>query len=349
MCCLNENRNTVTYETVYKYLGFSLNEHLNYESSVEILAASAGRALGAIVTKMIKNGGFPINVYKKLFESCACSVSDYAGEVWGYKQYECTRKILLRAARAYLGASKISPNVGVLSEINWLEPRSRTQVQMIRQYHRILKMDADRLTKKVYFWDRSLNSNHNVQTWNSEVRDILERSNLEFLYNSDSFCLKSVVGNLKNSLLKKDQVKWRNTAADLPKLRTFVKFKNFHTDSPHIYKALSFIQRKFTSKLRLGTLPLRVETGRYTGLAPHERFCLMCDNAQTETEDEIHFLLYCQAYRQRRLDFFNTLPDHFHQLDETGKLSFLLNDSDTIKMTSRFIVDCFDYRSTLIN
>ena len=54
----------------YKYLGITINEFLNFEKTTDELSDSAGRALGAIITKMIKNGGFPENVYKTVVEAC---------------------------------------------------------------------------------------------------------------------------------------------------------------------------------------------------------------------------------------------------------------------------------------
>ena len=87
---------------------------------------------------MIKNGGFPLNVYKILFDSSVCSITDYGSEVWGFKDYEPTKKVQLKACRAYLGVPKNTPIPGLLSEINWNKPRLRTQIQMIRYFHRLL-------------------------------------------------------------------------------------------------------------------------------------------------------------------------------------------------------------------
>ena len=103
------------------------------------------------LSQMIKNGGFPINVYRKLFDSCVCSVSDYGGEIWGFKAYESNRQLQLKACRAYLGAPKQTAIPGLLSEMNWCEPRSRTQVQMVRYFHRLLKIEDQRLLKKIIF------------------------------------------------------------------------------------------------------------------------------------------------------------------------------------------------------
>ena len=57
------NRNTVSYCKYYKYLGCTINEFLDFTFTTEVQADSAGRALSSIITKIIKNEGFPYNVY----------------------------------------------------------------------------------------------------------------------------------------------------------------------------------------------------------------------------------------------------------------------------------------------
>ena len=46
----------VEYCSDYKYLGTTMNEFLGFDFSASVMADSAGRALGAIITKMIKKG-----------------------------------------------------------------------------------------------------------------------------------------------------------------------------------------------------------------------------------------------------------------------------------------------------
>ena len=113
-------RETVKYCESYKYLGLTLNEHLDFKPTTDILAESGGRSLSSIIIKMIKNGGFPLSVFKVLFESCVCSVTDYGREVWGYKEFESITKIQLKASRAYLGLPKQASLPGLLSELNWI-------------------------------------------------------------------------------------------------------------------------------------------------------------------------------------------------------------------------------------
>ena len=67
------------------------------------------------------------------------------------KLFESNRQLQLRASRAYLGVPKQTPIPGIFSEMNWPEPRSRTQLQMVRHYHRMLKIYDNRLIKKIFY------------------------------------------------------------------------------------------------------------------------------------------------------------------------------------------------------
>ena len=64
----------------YKYLGLTINEHLDFQKNLSILGDSANRALSSIISKMIKNGGFPFKVYTMLYISFVTSI---LGLCWG--------------------------------------------------------------------------------------------------------------------------------------------------------------------------------------------------------------------------------------------------------------------------
>ena len=119
---------------------------------------------------MIKQGGFPFSVYSLLYETCVTSVSDYSAAIFGFDEYVSSLKTQSRAIRAFLGVPKNAPNAGVLSEVEWLLPKYRMRIAMVRFYHRLIRMEHNRLTKKVYKWDRSLNEQGRVNTWQNEIR-----------------------------------------------------------------------------------------------------------------------------------------------------------------------------------
>ena len=330
-------------------------------------ADSAGRALGSIVTKMIKNGGFPYNVYSLLYNACVTSVSDYSGPVTGFLQYDSTLKIHLRAIRAFLGVPKNTCNVGVLSEVDLLLPRYRTNIQMVRQYHRMTRMDDERLTKQIFLWDKALNDRNIVTTWSSETKSIFNDCNYSELFESNcSFNLKEVVSKMTEIFKTKQSEFLSAECAEKPKLRTFNVFKDFHVKPAYISKPLTFHQRRMMAKTRLGCLPIRIETGRYSipKLPEIERKCLVCKNVRQSidhdpldgpnfdpVESEVHYLFTCGAYKAERDIWYDTmtLPPDFHLLTVESKLKIVLNDPCNVKATSIFITNAFNTRSKILN
>ena len=195
-----------------------------------------------------------------------------------------------------------------------------------------------------------MNDSGKLKTWPSEVRDIFDRNGMIHIYTQGVFSLDLVSKALKVSLVQKDQSNWRSKCLTLPKLRTFNKFKDFALDSPHIFKPLSFMQRKMLSKFRLGLLQLRIETARFVRpkIPPTERVCLICKSGDIEVEP--HFLLVCNKYEQLRQILYSKIPDlnNFLALEMTEKLKFLVNEPNIVKQTAKFIVEAHDYRSTLL-
>ena len=53
----------------YAYLGFILNEFLDFNLTAKIVAKSANMALGLVMSTCKKNGGVSYDVLKKVFDS----------------------------------------------------------------------------------------------------------------------------------------------------------------------------------------------------------------------------------------------------------------------------------------
>ena len=354
------NNHPVDYCHSYKYLGANINEHLDYEQTAEAQAEAAGRALGSVITKMIKNGGFPYSVYSMLYDVCVTSIADYGGEVIGYNQYRAAEQLHLRAIRAFLGLPKNTTSCAVLSEFDWLLPKYRGQVRMIRQYHRMLKMENNRLTKQVFQWDKTLNDSNLVNSWGSELKSICYENDFNHIYDQAAlFPLKLTIISLKEKFKNCQRSYLRAECESKPKLRTFNLFKSFDCVPAYISKPLSFLQRKFIGKLRTGSLALRIELGRFSRprLPEHERVCLVCtsnDNSENlvnhEVEDEFHFIFSCNRYDAIRTQWISklTLPENFYNFEKSEKFKFVLNEPDNVKLTAQFIIDAYQIRSKAI-
>ena len=123
-------------------------------------------------------------------------------------------------------------------------------------------------------------------------------------------------------------------------------------------KPLTFFQRKHIAKIRLGSIALRIESGRYSRprLEIHERLCPVCTESRIqqglapEIENESHFLLFCVKYDILRAKWFSTInkPENFYTLDEASKLNIVLNQQENCKPSAHFIVDAYGLRSKLL-
>ena len=218
---------------------------------------------------------------------------------------------------------------------------------MIRMYHRLVSMPDNLLTKKIFLWDLRLTENHNFGTWTKEVKEVLNRNDSMALFTTNIFDVKTAISEIRNSLLLKDQNLLKNKCKNSPKLRTYNTITEFSSDKSYLSKPLSFVQRKFMAKLRLGVLPIRIETGRYERPRKEafERVCKQCNTS--EVENEIHFLLKCPRHAQLRTSFLTKIADdQFTSLNVDAKFKFLLNSPALAKVTAQFIIDAFDNRLT---
>ena len=67
---------------------------------------------------------------------------------------------------------------------------------------------------------------------------------------------------------------------------------------------MSKYQRSLTAGLRLGILPIAIETGRFNNTPLNERNCFYCVN---EIEDDLHFICQCKLYSHYRKKLFESM------------------------------------------
>ena len=116
-----------------------------------------------------------------------------------------------------------------------------------------------------------MNESGAVNTWSSEIKSILADDYLGHVYDSNKiFPIKPIISELTKAMQTKQNLYLESECLLKPKLRTFNTFKNFSSLAPHIGKPLSFVERRMVSKLRLGILPIRLETARYERPVPLE-------------------------------------------------------------------------------
>ena len=100
--------------------------------SDKILAESASRALGGIISKfkMLKDCGY--KTYTKLFDSGVLPILNYGAEIWGYGKHPKCDNILNRAMRYFLGVHKYAPTAAVQGDMGWISLKYRRYQAMLR-------------------------------------------------------------------------------------------------------------------------------------------------------------------------------------------------------------------------
>ena len=213
---------------------------------------------------------------------------------------------------------------------------------MIRYWNRLLNMDVNRLTHKIFLWDWNLSINNN--NWCSDIRGIFNKANmLSYFENNQNCDLEQMASTLKEL----DFNIWQDEITNKPKLRTYIGFKDIIETEHYVRSFMPKHQRSVFSKFRCGILPLHIETGRYSGLAVEDRICEFCTS--NEVEDELHFLCSCSLYDDLRSSMYNTIqaksPD-FIGLDDKHKFHFLIQKEQ--QSTSKFIWKAFCRRRSIM-
>ena len=91
---------------------------------------------------------------------------------------------------------------------------------------------------------------------------------------------------------------------------------------PHITANLNKFKRSLISQIRIGSLSLQVELGRYHNLPRNERICTLCNEG---IEDEIHFLFMCDKLSQYRIELYYKLPELLIYPKNNEQLELLSN------------------------
>ncbi len=155
-------------------------------------------------------------------------------------------------------------------------------VRPLRLYNRFTTMDADRLNRAIFMYDKEKCS----VNWNQKFKHILDDL-MERWSRSQVIPLEVAKEKIAQKLL----ADWTHQCSTKPKMRTYVTFKDDINVSAHIRCNLPKYERSI-SQLRLGILPSTIETGRYANLKEDERICLLCQ--QNCVENEAHFLFECE-------------------------------------------------------
>ncbi|XP_050403757.1 uncharacterized protein LOC126819646 [Patella vulgata] len=323
----------------YRYFGLWFNERLDMNKTVKELSKSASRALGVLCIKFKILGGMTFKVFSKLYASLVEPILFYCAGIWGTKSYSCVNNIQNKAIKFFLGVGKTTSNLATRGDVGWTSCETKQKVECIRQLCKLHRLDSNRYLSS-YFNYLMIHKTRN--SWYTKVTKFVESINLGELIKFNINSVKYAVNEAKLRFDELDSLNWSNDMyndknnVNGNKLRTYRQFKHIRiTESYVTNPKITRHQRRLISQTRSGSLPIAIETGRYSKppILLENRLCNYCD--QKEIENEFHVIMKCKAYNDIRreilADFVNNTSPNY---DEYSYELFLMIMSDDYAQTS---------------
>lgn len=177
---------------------------------------------------------------------------------------------------------------------------------MVKSWHRIATLSDNSLVHLAYNEVRILPEDKN--DWLNSVKFILKLIDMEHIYINANQISSNVL--YKKTLKKLNEIfnsQWckkvnqsSTNSKSNSKLRTYKLFKKELRAETYL-NLPQFKFRKLIAKFRCSDHQLRIETGRHQKLEILQRTCGMCKSGKVE--NEIHFLIECEAYCDLRQTF----------------------------------------------
>ena len=168
------------------------------------------------------------------------------------------------------------------------------------------------------------------------------------LADNNTFASKSLIDipTVDHLLKQKSCNDWYQTVNNKPKLRTYRTFKYVYNAEEYVRHCYNRKDRSLLAQIRLGILPLNIETGRYINKPVELRTCDTCQNC---VEDEKHFILFCPRYTDLRAILFDNARLKcvtFDDYDADEKSFFLFNS--LWKALSVYVGEAFSHRQNML-
>ena len=336
----------------YKYLGLWFHENLDMKFAMNELAKSASRALSALYTKFLHAGGMSYDVFCKLYQSLVEPVLFYGAGIWGLGEHKKINTVQNKACRYFLGLGKNSANVASQGDMGWTSCVTKQRIEACRLFFKVKASSENRTVNRVFNW-----SIEHGKSWDSRCRKLLLDIGLGELIDQEGRSIKSKVNCIKHKLEQIDKDSWKTKLFNDSgnengnKLRTYRLYKTQLIPESYVKLNLDRSHRRVLAKFRSGSLPLHIETGRYSKpkVPLNERICKFC--SQNAIEDEIHFLMDCDFYSDIRRSLFlkaQTCNTDFNNLSTENKFIFVMNFINLQHSLSNTLAQMFNRRKRLL-
>ena len=310
---------------MYKYLGVDLDYKLSFQSFKSRILSRARSNMGRIWAMGIRSGFLSVEASINLWEALVRSGLEYASEVWGFEIWPEGQKVQLEMGRRILRCQSKTSNEAVLGDLGWISLQARRNLKKLIYWRKIISLPETSLVKKTYLYSKE---SKKQRSWANGVKKLLSQYNVDTLWNNTENLdgrgngeSKSTGDHLRfwkifitRKVVAVEESQWRLNMEKKSKLRTYRLFKSKLCFEKYLLSD-NYIGRMIQCSLRNGSNRLEVEKGRWSKLEVEMRICKRCE--MKKVEDESHFILECNKYKDLRSKLLNgTLDQHQEKVFE---------------------------------
>jgi hypothetical protein len=318
----------------FKYLGATFHCTKGLVTAADSLAIAGRRAMHALLTRLkvahISQSAFQVRLFNVLVEP----VLSYGCQVWGPDMLKGSlnldaillnqqESVLTDFLRIISGLPKAVKRWVLLREFGARPLHLHWLTLCARFWQRTLALPPSRLLRMALIDDIALFVSGCHNCWAAKFLSAMQRlcvlDSATALTSVDAILrlpIEEGIVAAKAAILFNSM--WTGLAADpssapsdqvvLATYQHWVCGDSDEAGAPHLHSFLKRKHKTCLARLRVGSLDLRVHTGRFMGMPRQERVCRACDTGQVE--DLPHFLIHCPAHAAVRLKFASIFGNH---------------------------------------
>ena len=313
---------------------------------VNELCIKGKRILISILSSLYNSGQMPKTVFFKIFDTKICPQLLYGAEVWGLETFIDLERVQYYACKRFMCVKQKSCNMVALGDCYRFPVFIKTSKRSIKYWFKILKMPNERYVKKCYLM--MLNDDiHGHKNWVSMLRHVLQSNGFGNVWESqcvgnETYFINTFINRLKDQYLQD----WTGAINSNSKLSTYYnKFKQFFLYEKYLDVLNIRKFRYIYAIFRCSSHDLAIERGRYMNIERCQRLCTLCN--LNVVEDEYHFLLCCETYKDLRKLY---LPSKYLNFPSKHKFTILMATQNDIliKSVATYLHYAFKRRKELL-
>lgn len=203
-----------------------------------------------------------------------------------------------------------------MGDLGWTSCLNKQRVSCVRLLCKLTRMDQSRTVYDIWSW-----ISRRRKGWNTEVNKMVNLLEIRNIVSDVSLSTKVVMKKVTEQVNILNNTEWQRELFNDRgkdngnKLRTYRQYKSNCSVEPYVSKIIPRSYRRVMALFRAGSLPLAIETGRYTKppIPVEDRLCVYCSDNSVETEK--HFLLNCCLYNDLRFDLYSECSQHIHSFE----------------------------------